>query len=207
MKKVFSVFLFMVFIFAMAGCTFSATTVEKSETKVITKKITKPAPKKIKKSTKSVSKEPVKATPTPEAVKAAPAPQPVVKAESGYFAEGGIGGGGLVVSLGYHKYFRDKVDFKAAIGYGIGNQYGVVVLDFARVTYDIGKYFLGGGLSYAMYSDIVTNIPGITGAFSNKNLLGVELMGGARFDKITAKLGYNSALGIRASVGYDFQKF
>ena len=77
-------------------------------------------------------------------------------------------------------------------------------MDIGRIAYDSGKFFWGGGVSYALYSEIVTDILGFSGKIANKNLLGAELFGGMRLKQIIGKLGYSSSLGVRASVGYEF---
>lgn len=142
-------------------------------------------------------------TTAPAVVAPAPIPAAPVSASApakmGLFFEGGFGGGALLVSAGYAKPINDKLTYNGEIGYGVGSSYGVLVLDLARLKYDMKSFFIGGGLSYAMYSKKV-EIPG-PGVLSSNNLVGVEILGGKAVNEtMTAVVAYNTALGIRASI-------
>ena len=109
-----------------------------------------------------------------------------------------------MVEGGYGKQFGDKLYVSGAAGYAIGSGFGIVVLDPLRASYDLGNYYAGAGLSYAMYSKLVKNVPGL-GNITDKNLAGIELFGGARInEQLSARLGYSTCLGLRGSIGYRF---
>ena len=206
-KKALSLLLFITFIFFLSGPSFSA--VKKMPVKKKTKKVrvyrtgARPVfpvdtgPKKVT-VTKVIE---IKVAPRPE-------PKPEPRARGGWFAEGGYGAGSLVIEGGYGGLeLMKKVNFSAAAGLGIGSGSSVVVLDLARVTYDMEKYYVGGGINYAMYSTPnVQNVPGLAaGKIPSQNMLGVELLGGMRVtDKILARAGYSTAMGFRVAVAYEF---
>lgn len=143
-------------------------------------------------------------TPAASAAPAAPAVAPTAPAKkAGLFVEGGLAGGAAAVELGYGRAMNDKLSLSGAVGYSVGNGYGVAVLDAVRLNYEFGALMIGAGLNYAIYSTIVSNIPGISGNISNKNLLGVELSIGKNFGKMIGKIGYSTALGLRAGLIYN----
>jgi hypothetical protein len=143
-------------------------------------------------------------SPKPAPVVVAPAPPPLRKA--GWFVEGGLAGGAGAVEAGYGRRITDNLYLSGAAGYGVGGGFGVVVIDPLRINYEFGRYFAGAGLNYAMYSSAnVQNVPGLApGKISSQNMLGAELLGGLRLEKIVLMAGYGSALGIRVSAGYEF---
>jgi hypothetical protein len=137
-----------------------------------------------------------------------PKPNPPVQKKTPnnmvFFGEMGLGGGTLVLEMGLRRQLNDKWDYCAGVGYGIGNKYGVVVLDLARLNYKREGFTWGGGLTYAMYSAMVAEIPGLSGQLPNKSMLGVELAGLKKIGRLTGRLAYNTALGIRAALIYEF---
>jgi hypothetical protein len=213
--KVISLLLFITFIFFLSGPSFS--TVKKAPVKKTKVKV-KVTKKKVKVKVKTtgarpvfpVEKGPEKVTVTKEIkiiVAPRPEPKPEPKPRARIFAEGGYGAGGLVIEGGYGGLeLMKKVNFSAAAGIGIGSGFSVIILDLARVTYDVEKFFVGGGINYAMYSSPnVRDIPGLSGRIPSQNMLGVELLGGMHIaDKISARLGFSTAMGLRAAVGYEF---
>ena len=137
-----------------------------------------------------------------------PKPNPPVQKKTPnnmvFFGEAGLGGGALVLEMGLRRQLNDKWDYCAGVGYGIGSKYGVVVLDLARLNYKREGFTWGGGFTYAMYSALVSEIPGLSGQLPNKSLLGVELACLKDFGKLTGRLAFNTALGIRAALIYEF---
>jgi hypothetical protein len=140
----------------------------------------------------------------------APAPKPVLPQPSkplvkaGFFAEGGMAGGAMAAELGYGRSFGEKLVLSGAAGYAVGNRYGVVVFDPIRATFDLKNLFVGAGLNYAAYSEYVTGIPGFSGTISNKNLFGFEVFAGKQFGDLIGKIGYSTALGLRAGAAMNF---
>lgn len=127
---------------------------------------------------------------------AEPVPPPAVKpvspapSRSGFFAEGGLAGGGLAIEAGWRRGQTDKLSLSGAAGYIFGVSNGVVLLDPIRLSCDLGTYMVGAGANCAFYSD--------------KTLLGIEVFASRQFNKITGRIGYSSALGLRAGIGYEF---
>ena len=125
-----------------------------------------------------------------------PAPPPAIKpvssapARNGFFAEGGLAGGGLAIEAGWMRRQTDKLAWSGAAGYIFGVSNGVVLLDPIRLSCDLGTYMVGAGANCALYSD--------------KTLLGIEVFASRQFNKITGRIGYSSALGLRAGIGYEF---
>jgi hypothetical protein len=117
----------------------------------------------------------------PSAVK----PVSSAPARNGFFAEAGLAGGGLALELGL---MRGQLSGAAGYIFGVSN--GVVLLDPIRLTCDLGTYMVGAGANCVFYSD--------------KTQLGIEVFAARQFNKITGRIGYSSALGLRAGVGYAF---
>jgi hypothetical protein len=215
MKKVISLLLFITLIFSLSGPSFSAVKKAPAKKAKVKVKVTK---KKVKVKVKATGTRPVfpvdtgpkKVTVTKVIeVKVAPRPEPKPepRARGRWFAEAGYGGGGLVIEGGYGGLeLMKKINFSAAAGLGMGSGYSVVVLDLARITYDMGKFYAGGGINYAMYSSPnVQDVPGLSGRIPSQNMLGVELLGGMRVaDNMFARLGFSTAMGLRVSAGYEF---
>lgn len=138
--------------------------------------------------------------------KVAPAAAPAKPAQSaakrGFFVEAGYGAGGGVAEIGISRPFREGLVLSGGLGLGVGSGYSVVVIDPIRATFDRGQYALGLGLNYAIYSTLV-DIPGV-GSLSNRNVLGLEVFGQKEINKYLARVGYSTALGLRASLIFDF---
>ena len=124
-------------------------------------------------------------------------------AVSSRFFEVGYGGGGLLASVDYQREIRSGVTYSGGLGYGVGSGYGVAVVDIARVLFDRGNHLMGVGVNYAMYSQLVSGIPGVS-TLSNKNLVGLELLAEKDFGRAVVRAAYNTALGVRISVKRDF---
>jgi hypothetical protein len=124
----------------------------------------------------------VEPAPEPEPVAAPPAPEPKPALKAGWFVEGGVAGGGLAVGGGYGKQLNDKLYVSGAAGFANG----FVVIDLVRASYDLGKYYVGGGLSYA------------------NSQAGAEIAGGVKInDRLSARLGLSTCLGLRVAASYD----
>ena len=121
-----------------------------------------------------------------------PPPKPVADApaKAFFFAEGGLAGGGAALELGCGRTLKEKLTLSGAAGYVFGVSNGIFVLDPVRLTCDLGTYMVGAGANCAFYND--------------KNLIGIEVFAAKQFNKITGKIGYSSALGLRAGASYEF---
>lgn len=186
MKKISVLFLLLMFALTLSGTSYSATTAKKKATKPKFPIYKEVAPKVVPKTT--------------------PAVEPAKIRKSMFFVEGGLGGGSGVIELCYGREISDNMMLSGGIGYGVGSGFGVVVLDPLRVNYNMGTFTVGGGLNYAMYSSAsITNVPGLSGKIPSQNIFGGELFAAKNIrDKISGRIGYSTALGFRASLGYEF---
>jgi hypothetical protein len=135
---------------------------------------------------------PVAAEPTPAPVLPTP-PKPVADppAKTFLFVEGGVAGGGAAAEVGYGRTLKEKLTLSGAVGYVFGVSNGIFVLDPVRLTCDLGNYMVGAGANCAFYND--------------KNLIGIEVFAAKQFNaKVSGKIGYSSALGLRAGLAYQF---
>lgn len=151
------------------------------------------------KKAKSKKTVPVVAAPKPKMVK----PVPASPARSAMLVEAGFGGGAGVFELVYQRKINDRLSYSGGLGYGVGNKYGVLILDVARLSMEMGAFTVGLGATYASYSNLVADIPGLSGTIPNKSMFGFELLAGKSFGKISARLAYNTALGLRAALSYN----
>ena len=125
--------------------------------------------------------------PVPPAVAAKPADPP---ARSFFWAEGGLAGGGFAAELGYGRSLNEKLSLRGAAGYIFGVSNGAFLLDPVRLTCDLGAYMVGVGGNCAFYTD--------------KTQLGLEVFAAKQLNRVTGRIGYSSALGLRAGVGCEF---
>ena len=102
-----------------------------------------------------------------------------------FFAEGGLGGGGVAAEIGYQRTMNEKISLSGAGGFVAGGD-GGVVLDLVRATYDLNNMFAGAGINCA------------------RNMFGLELFAGKKFNRWSARVGYSGILGVRAAAGYEF---
>lgn len=207
MRKLISFVLMIVLMFGLVSPSLSAVKKKKLKKKRHYRRIARNWPKGgprpvFPKETKA--SEPIEVVSSPAVLPPAPAVvAPAAPAgKAGWFAEGGFGGGALLIEAGYGK-MKDNVYWSGGAGYAMGSGFSVLVLDPIRATFALKDYSLGLGLNYAMYSAIVSNVPGISGTLPNKNMFGLEVFATKKFDRLIGRLGYSSALGLRASVIYE----
>jgi len=119
-------------------------------------------------------------------------------------AELGYGGGAAVVGLGYVLPLKTKFDVLLGAGYGIGNQYSVLIGKILAVKSFANDNFAGINLGVANYSEAVSGIPGIAGNITKGSRFGFGLVVGRQIKKVKVLLGYDTALGVTAGVTYRF---
>lgn len=217
MKKLLSFLLLLVFIFSLTSASDSAVKKKKAKrTRRHYRRIIRNWPKGGPRPvfpTDQGEKAPVVAQAPAPAIAPDPVPAPpkilpvaavAQPVKTSFLVEGGLAGGAAALELGYSRAVNDKISLSGALGYAVGSGYGVVLLDPVRATYDFGAAFVGAGLNYAIYSSLVTNIPGLAGTISNKNMFGVELFAAKQFGRYTGRVGYSTALGLRVAAGYPF---
>lgn len=126
------------------------------------------------------------------------------KRTAGFIGKLGFGGGGLLAAAGYTRPLNANADLIVDAGLAMGNQYSVMMVDLAAKIWREER-FVGLGVTYANYSETVSDIPGISGNIEKGGKIGAEIFGGTMLDKQkSVQVGYNTALGLVASVGYKF---
>lgn len=85
-------------------------------------------------------------------------------------------------------------------GYSIGSNYSVLRTDLILMK-EMGPRYFYGELTYAGYSDNVTNILG-AGDVKKGTQVGIGLTAGMELGNILAEVGYNTALGLKAHAVY-----
>jgi hypothetical protein len=180
----------LVVLISLAGASLAAPAVKKAKTAAVR--------------TTGISVEAARKTVTAEAKKAPPVTPVTVGPESRYLLEGGFAGGGAILGLGYEKKLNEKSKVGVGANYGLGKGYSFASVDLVRLTYDLGRFTVGAGADYTMYSQPVTNIPGISGMITNKNLFAGDLWLQGEIGGLLTRLGYSTALGLRLSAAYGF---
>ena len=134
---------------------------------------------------------------------ARPAPAVGVARRGGFLVGGGFGGGAAVLKAGYSYPVAQNFDLGLTAGFGIGNEYTIVMGGaFGKILF--GNFYTGIDLGYASYSETVTNIAGISGNIEKGGHFGAELFAGSKLGPIELQAGYNTALGVTAGAAYKF---
>lgn len=120
----------------------------------------------------------------------------------GFQLSAGYGGGAGIIGAGYYIPIA-AVDLEIGAGYGIGNKYSILTAGVAGVM-PLGNFCVGLEGGMANYSENVENIPGISGQIDKGSKAGVGIFAGTKLGMISARIGYNSALGLTAGAVYKF---
>jgi hypothetical protein len=141
---------------------------------------------------------------------AKPAPVPIANlsipqeaTESPFSLGLGYGGGALTVGVGY-KLPNDRFKLSSGVEYGIGRQYSVGIFNIINVMLDRDPLCYSAGIDYAIYSQLVDKIPGISGTIPGKDLFGLNVFVGKKMGDFDGKIGYSTSLGLRAQMSYKF---
>jgi type II secretory pathway pseudopilin PulG len=123
--------------------------------------------------------------------------------KGGFLVGGGYGGGAAIIKAGYAFPVGQNYDLGLNAGFGIGNEYSIVMGGaFGKILFD--NFYTGIDLGFANYSETVTNIAGISGNIEKGGQFEAELFAGAQLGQIQLQAGYNTALGITATAAYKF---
>ncbi len=122
--------------------------------------------------------------------------------ERGFQLSGGYGGGAVIIGGGYSIPIA-AFDLEIGAGYGIGNKYSIVAAGVAGVM-PLGNFCIGLEGGMADYSENVENIPGISGQIDKGSKTGFGVFAGTNLGIVSARIGYNSALGVTATAVYKF---
>ncbi|MFA5112719.1 MAG: hypothetical protein WC529_00300 [Candidatus Margulisiibacteriota bacterium] len=156
----------------------------------------------VKKKVPAKKPAPVKKVLTPAPLKA-PVTVPAAAGNRGFAAKGGLMGGAGVAELGYYLP-TGPVTTGLYVGYGLGNKFNVMAAQLEAVK-QVGGFNVGLSLDYANYSSAVRNIPGLAGDTAKGAHAGIGLTVGKEINnKMSAGLGYSTAFGLTATVGYKF---
>jgi hypothetical protein len=115
--------------------------------------------------------------------------------------EGGAGVAGINALLPFSP--RKDVGLKVKAGYGLGNNYNVMLVKGIGVFNLTEPMFIEGSLEYVNYSTKVTGILGRADAEKGGSF-GVGVALGRDFGKLVGKVGYSTALGVVALAEYEF---
>lgn len=140
-------------------------------------------------------------TPTPTPIPSLSVPQEAT--ESPFSLGLGYGGGALTVGIGY-KLPNERFKLSSGVEYGLGRQYSVGILNIINVMLDRGPLCYSAGIDYAIYSQLVDKIPGISGTIPGKDLFGLNVFVGKKMGDFDGKIGYSTSLGVRAQMSYKF---
>jgi hypothetical protein len=122
-----------------------------------------------------------------------------------FSAEAGLEGGAGVVGINVLLPFspRKDVELKVKAGYGLGNNYNVMLVKGIGVFNLKEPMFIEGSLEYVNYSTKVTGILGRADAEKGGSF-GVGVALGRDLGKLVGKVGYSTALGVVALAEYKF---
>jgi len=140
--------------------------------------------------------------------KTGPGPSPKAKGRAvgprkgGFQLSAGYGGGAGIIGAGYSIPIA-AINLEIGAGYGIGNKYSVMTAGVAGV-FPLGNFCVGLEGGMANYSEKVENIPGISGEIDKGSKAGGGVFVGTKLGMISARIGYNSALGATAAAVYKF---
>lgn len=84
-----------------------------------------------------------------------------VAERTGFSVQGEAACGGGVVELGYSRPVNPGFDIMAGLGYGIGNQYNIMLVDAGLVWKSNPAFYAGLSIDYANYSERVADIVGL----------------------------------------------
>jgi len=152
-----------------------------------------------------VPPEPIAATIAPSVEVYAPseravvAPQPAIETKRGWQIKSGLGGGAPMVHLEYINPL-----FFIGAGYGVGNKYTLTGAACGRIFTLRDVYYWGLTINYMDYSVRVKNIGGMASIVSKGSHIGAGILLGRDFGKLFSQLGYNTAGGLLAEIGYKF---
>jgi hypothetical protein len=117
-------------------------------------------------------------------------------------AKVGLAGGALRVSAVVEKPCRNfLVNYE--LGYGFGNQYTLMSAGIAAKSFIKADTYVGLGLTYSSYSDLVTL--SVAGNLADKAGFGLGAFVGKNIrESMYAQLGYDTRLGLVAEIGNNF---
>lgn len=136
----------------------------------------------------------------------APAPRvaaaPSAEKKCNLILGGGLGGGAAALNLEYFLPLASDLDLGIGTGYGVGQDYLLVMAQGEGVIKINSSYFVGLSVDLVNYSTKVLDIPGLPKTTNSGNHIGAGAFAGMKFGDWLVKVGYSSALGILASGGY-----
>ncbi|KAF0134173.1 MAG: hypothetical protein FD145_816 [Candidatus Saganbacteria bacterium] len=113
----------------------------------------------------------------------------------------GLSGGAFKVAGAADRQLNDRFNISGELGYGIGNQYSVLVGGGSIYTYLRDVIYAGIGACYSSYSETVSlSFP--TMDVTTKSGVGINAFLGMTRDKLYGQVGYDTRLGAVAEAGY-----
>ncbi|MFH1683906.1 MAG: hypothetical protein ABIA67_03385 [Candidatus Margulisiibacteriota bacterium] len=125
------------------------------------------------------------------------------KGRGGLQASAGLGGGSLILGIGYERPLQQNMDIVLDAGYGFGNQFSVITAGVSGLM-PFGDNYAGLRLGLANYSETVSGVLGVSGNVVKGSKFGLGVFAGRPIGPVTAQIGYDTALGLTAGAVYKF---
>lgn len=119
--------------------------------------------------------------------------------EAGWLGKAGYGGGAAILEGGYLFPVKQNLNAVASGGLGIGNGYTIICAGVSAAM-PLGQNYAGLEAGLANYSQTVADVLGLSGNVSSGMHLGIGFFGGTKIRDLEVRIGYNTALGITAGV-------
>ena len=128
----------------------------------------------------------------------------IITAKNEFVLRGGLGGGAFMLGINYLYHIKGNFSLSPGIGYGMGNQLGIIKGELEGI-FKYGQGFAGIDLTYANYSENVTDVPGLSGATLSKGArTGIGIVAGVPIGIFQARAGLNTALGLILDANFSF---
>jgi hypothetical protein len=127
-----------------------------------------------------------------------------VAERTGFSVQGEAACGAGVVELGYIRPMNPNFDIMGSLGYGIGNQYNIMLVDAGLVWKSNPAFYAGLSIDYANYSERVADIVGLPSVIEKGGRVGIGLFAGKNLGRIDVLGGYSTAKGLMVAGKYWF---
>ena len=151
---------------------------------------------------------PVPSQTPPKPILTAPLPTPPIaqtkpiEKTKKYGIEAGFGGGAGILGVSYSMPLKPNTDIKLDLGYGVGTNYSLMLLQAQGIMKNDNQLFAALSLDLVSYSTAVQDIPGHSGIINSGATLGIGIAVGKDFGLYSAQVGYSTILGLTAGVSY-----
>ncbi|HTY13260.1 MAG TPA: hypothetical protein VMD02_03620 [Candidatus Omnitrophota bacterium] len=150
----------------------------------------------------AVKPAPVNKVVVPVEVKAAPVSAVPAPEDRGFIFNAGLMGGAAAAAAGY-RLPLGPLNASLSAGYGSGNKYTETIARF-EMAKPCGPLNCELSIDYFNYSVKVRNLFGVSGDVDGGPHLGLGIYLNKNIDRIVLSLGYGTAAGALATIGYKF---